>query len=206
MLKQNYPNGFHISKGSDDIYWILNDGEDYKGKLSTDLNKAKLKAEKKIGYVPDVVIWHRKSWQKFTYVKPPQDQDSHISCYNDYLEEIRLASLKEDMAKKYSHVGTVGEKISLELEIKEIFDYPIYTAFSDYPIKSFGHKFTDSNGNKLIYFGNSKQFIKGEKYESESIYKVGDKIKIKATIKDHTKEKDNEFIALTVLQRPSIIK
>ena len=67
MLKQNYPNGYHISKGADDIYWILNEGEDYKGKLSTDLNKAKAKAEEKIGYVPDVVIWHRKSWEKFTY-------------------------------------------------------------------------------------------------------------------------------------------
>ena len=65
MLKQNNPNGYHISKGSDDIYWILNEGEDYRGKLSTDLKKAKVKAKEKIGYVPDVVIWYRKNWEKF---------------------------------------------------------------------------------------------------------------------------------------------
>jgi len=38
---ENIPNGYHISKGADNVFYILNDGEDYLGKLSTDLSTAK---------------------------------------------------------------------------------------------------------------------------------------------------------------------
>jgi hypothetical protein len=199
MLKQNYPNGYHISKGADDIYWILNEGEDYKGKLSTDLNKAKAKAEEKIGYVPDVVIWHRKSWEKFTYIAPPKQHDSHINIYNNHLEKIKLDILKKQYAK-YIHIGTIGEKVNLQLTVSEIFTY--YAKTERWDILTYCHKFIDQNGNHLIYFGNSKQFVS----DNNSNFKVGDKITVKATIKDHSQERDNKYIPLTVLQRPSVVK
>ena len=41
--------------------------------------------------------------------------------------------------------------------------------------------------------------------ENVSIYKVEDKITVKATIKDHTYEKRNEFMPLTIIKRPSVI-
>tara|TARA_R100001443_G_C3326662_1_gene171386 strand:- start:38 stop:730 length:693 start_codon:yes stop_codon:yes gene_type:complete len=220
MLKQNYPNGYHISKGADDIYWILNEGEEYKGKLSTDLNKAKAKAEEKIGYVPDVVIWHRRSWEKFTYIAPLKQHEDHISTYKFYIEQIEFNKYKksiEDKYSKFSHIGNVGDRLNLELTITEIFTYPIQIEFFPYTITGYGHKFVDQNNNKLIYFGASKEFI--EKYTDEDdfkkekeIYKVGDKITVKATIKEHTtdiKDVDSETqigMPLTIIARPKINK
>jgi hypothetical protein len=42
--------------------------------------------------------------------------------------------------------------------------------------------------------------------DDNSNFKVGDKITVKATIKDHSQERDNKYIPLTVLQRPSVVK
>ena len=205
MLKQNYPNGYHISKGSDDIYWILNEGEDYRGKLSTDLNKAKAKAEEKIGYVPDVIIWHRKSWEKFTYVKKPDYSEQHILDYFSNIRKLETANKIKEAKDKFSHVGDVGDILDLELTIIKIFGFD-----SDYGY-CLAHKFQDADGNSLIYFGNSKQLIDG--YDSK--FKVGDKISITAEIKRHTKDQrdfvfDNGFDQvmkpLTVLSKPKLIK
>jgi len=217
MLKQNYPNGYHISKGADDIYWILNEGEEYKGKLSTDLNKAKAKAEEKIGYVPDVVIWHRRSLEKFTYTAPPKQLDDHISTYQFHIDQIKFDEYKKSIKDKYSkfsHIANVGDKVNLELTITEIFNYPIYIEGRLNAVMGYGHKFVDKNNNKLIYFGNSKQFLQEveDSYNLKEIYKVGDKISVKATVKEHTtdiKDVDSKTeigMPLTVLQRPKVIK
>jgi hypothetical protein len=205
MLKQNYPNGYHISKGADDIYWILNEGEDYKGKLSTDLNKAKAKAEEKIGYVPDVVIWHRRSWEKFTLVKTPVYLEQHVLDYFSNIEKLETAKKIKEAKDKYSYVGDVGDILDLELTITKIFGFDSNYGYC------LAHKFKDADNNSLIYFGNSKQLCNN--YDSK--FKEGDKITITAEIKRHTKDQrdfvfDNGFDQvmkpLTVLSKPKLIK
>ena len=41
MFIDNIPSGYHISKGAEGIFYILNDGKTYISKLSTDLKEAK---------------------------------------------------------------------------------------------------------------------------------------------------------------------
>jgi len=205
MLKQNYPNGYHISKGADDIYWILNEGEDYKGKLSTDLNKAKAKAKEKIGYVPDVVIWHRRSWEKFTLVKTPVYSEQHVLDYFSNIEKLETDKKIKEAKDKYSYVGDVGDILDLELTITKIFGFDSNYGYC------LAHKFKDADNNSLIYFGNSKQLCS----DCDSKFKEGDKITITAEIKRHTKDQrdfvfDNGFDQvmkpLTVLSKPKLIK
>ena len=54
MLNTNIPSGYHISKGSESKFFILNDGELYCGKLSTNLDKAKKIAKEKLGFIVPV--------------------------------------------------------------------------------------------------------------------------------------------------------
>jgi len=46
MYKDNIPSGYHISVGAEGVFYILNDGETYISKLSTDLKEAKSKKQK----------------------------------------------------------------------------------------------------------------------------------------------------------------
>ena len=227
MLNTNIPSGYHISKGSESKFFILNNGEDYCGKLSTDLYKAKKIAKEKLGYNVPVKIWYRFGWQKTEIYVANSDHNSHVLDHFAFLNEqenkIRIENKKQELTKKYStfsHISNVGDKVDLELTITEIFTYPIYTDYSDLPITGYGHKFTDQNNNQVIYFGNSKAFV--EKYKvmvgdseferDRSIYQVGNKITVKATIKDHTfdkKDYDNETeigMPVTVIVRPKINK
>ena len=223
MLNTNIPSGYHISKGSESKFFILNDGELYCGKLSTNLDKAKKIAKEKLGFSVPVKIWYRFGIQKTQIYVRNLDQDSHVQDHFAFLNEqenkIRIENKKQELTKKYStfsHISNVGDKVDLELTITEIFTYPIYTEFSDRAICGYCHKFTDKNNNKLIYFGASKAFV--EKYTDEDdikkekeIYKVGDKITVKATIKEHTidkKDVDSETkigMPLTVITRPKLI-
>jgi hypothetical protein len=205
MLKQNNPNGYHISKGSDDIYWILNEGEDYRGKLSTNLKKAKAKAKEKIGYVPDVIIWYRKNWEKFEKSDAEIYYFQHIVDY--FIEEEKIQTEKNiaEAKAKYCHIGDVGDILDLELTITKIFGFDSNYGYC------LAHKFEDADGNSLIYFGNSKQLCN----DCDSKFKEGDKITITAEIKRHTKDQrdfvfDNGFDQvmkpLTVLSKPKLIK
>jgi len=220
----NTKQGLHISMGADAKMYILNDGEDYIKNLSTDLEYAKIKAkEYLLKYDPDLTneelkvpvdIWLReKSYSVGDPNYVPYTPD--WLKFNDHIEthKIHLLSLKnqelKDAGAKQSHIGTIDEKVeNLELTITDIFNYVIDNP-NGYPIISFGHKFIDQNGNYLIYFGNSKEFVK-EEIDSDddtlkvSIYKVGDKITVNGTIKDHTYEKKNEYMPLTVIKRPKI--
>ena len=227
MLNTNIPSGYHISKGSESKFFILNDGELYCGKLSTNLDKAKKIAKEKLGFSVPVKIWYRFGIQKTQIYVRNLDQDSHVQDHFAFLNEqenkIRIENKKQELTKKYStfsHISNVGDRVDLELTITEIFTYPIYTDYSDFPITGYGHKFTDQNNNQVIYFGNSKTFV--EKYKEmvgdseferdRSIYQVGNKITVKATIKDHTfdkKDYDNESeigMPVTVIARPKINK
>ena len=220
MYRNDIPSGWHISKGADSVFFILNNGEDYYGKLSTDLETAKLKANKKLGFDVPVKIWLRlgNSSNSFVEEKRLVQLDNHISTYQIHNDKIKFEEYKKSIIDKYSkfsHVANVGDKVNLELTITEIFTYPIHT--ERWVITGYGHKFVDKDNNKLIYFGNSKQFL--EEYETEyettrlrEIYKVGDKISVKATVKEHTtdiKDIDSKTkigMPLTVLQRPKVIK
>ena len=72
----------------------------------------------------------------------------------------------------------------------------------------FVHRFKDKNDNQLIYFGNSKDLVE---YRGDSKFQVGNKITVKATIKEHTidkKDVDSETkigMPLTVITRPKLI-
>ena len=227
MLNTNIPSGYHISKGSESKFFILNDGELYCGKLSTNLDKAKKVAKEKLGFSVPVKIWYRFGIQKTQIYVRNLDQDSHVQDHFAFLNEqenkIRIENKKQELTKKnstFSHISNVGDKVDLELTITEIFTYPIYTDYSDFPITGYGHKFTDQNNNQVIYFGNSKTFVEkfkemvgdSEFERDRSIYQVGNKITVKATIKDHTfdkKDYDNETeigMPVTVIARPKINK
>ena len=227
MLNTNIPSGYHISKGSESKFFILNDGELYCGKLSTNLDKAKKIAKEKLGFSVPVKIWYRFGIQKTQIYVRNLDQDSHVQDHFAFLNEqenkIRIENKKQELTKKYStfsHISNVGDKVDLELTITEIFTYPIYTDYSDFPITGYGHKFTDQNNNQVIYFGNSKTFVEkfkemvgdSEFERDRSIYQVGIKITVKATFKDHTfdkKDYDNETeigMPVTVIARPKINK
>ena len=224
MYRDDIPYGLHISKGANGVYYILNDSDIYLGKLSTNLDKAKKKAKEKVGRDVPVKIWLRfvqssRSYLEFDPLKEKLIQhDAHIFTHQSYLKKIEFEKHKktiQDKYSKFSHVGNVGDKLDLELTITKIFTYPIYTEFSDRAICGYCHKFTDKNNNKLIYFGASKAFVEKYKTENDSIrdreiYKVGDKITVKATIKQHTtdiKDVDSETeigMPLTVIARPKI--
>ena len=228
MIKDNIPSGYHISKGATNDFFILNDGEHFIRNLSKNFLEAKSKAIKLIkkndpdffkdGNKLTVNIWNRFEWQKKPKLLWLPFHFDHIDTHNNYLAKIRLENKKQELTKKYSkfsHIANVGDKVDLELTITEIFTYPIYTEFSDRAICGYCHKFTDKNNNKLIYFGASKAFVEKYKTENDSIrdreiYKVGDKITVKATIKEHTidkKDVDSETeigMPLTVIARPKI--
>ena len=59
MFIDNIPSGYHISKGADSIFYILNDGENFVKNLSTDFETAKIEAKKIVGENVDVSIWTR---------------------------------------------------------------------------------------------------------------------------------------------------
>ena len=219
-MNKNVPSGYHISKGADSVFYILNYGEAFVQNLSTDIKDAQKKAKEKVGYNVPVNIWHRFGWKKTENIEWIPFHFDHIDTHNNYLAKIRLENKKQELTKKYSefsHIANVGDRLNLELTITEIFNYPIQIEFFPYTITGYGHKFVDQNNNKLIYFGASKEFI--EKYTDEDdikkekeIYKVGDKIIVKATIKEHTtdiKDVDSETqigMPLTIIARPKINK
>jgi len=212
MFNKNIPSGYHVSKGATSVFYILNDGEDFIKNLSTDLKKSLKMAHEIAGANVPVSVWYRNEWEK--YQKSLVQLDHHILTHNDYLQNLESEKIQkaiDEKYSKYSHIGNIGEKIeNLELTITAIFNYQIENPNGIYPIISFGHKFIDKNGNHLIYFGNSKQFVKEEIDSDEDtlqvpIYKVGDKITVKATVKDHTKDKKDHNMPLTVIIRPKTI-
>jgi len=230
MYNLNIPSGYHISKGATNDFYILNDGDIFIRNLSKNLLEAKSKAVELIkendpdffedGNKLVVNIWNRLYAKAETKPKWLPNHFDHIDTYNYNLNKIRLDNKKQELTKKYSefsHIANVGDRLNLELTITEIFTYPIQIEFFPYTITGYGHKFVDQNNNKLIYFGASKEFI--EKYADEDdikkekeIFKVGDKITVKATIKEHTtdiKDVDSETqigMPLTIIARPKINK
>jgi len=166
--------GYHISKGADNVFYILNDGETYLCKLSKDLSKAKKIATDKIKqHDPDffedgneliVNIWNRKSWSKEQKPKWLPIQESHISAYYKYIYKLKF----EENLKLVSHrqyVGNVGDVIELELEMIDSF------SFSTEWGGSWCYKFKDSKDNRFVYFGTSSQLSNFKENGDKSIIK-----------------------------------
>jgi len=166
--------GYHISKGADNVFYILNDGETYLCKLSKDLSQAKKIATDKIKqHDPDffedgneliVNIWNRKSWSKEQKPKWLPIQESHISAYYKYIYKLKF----EENLKLVSHrqyVGNVGDVIELELEMIDSF------SFSTEWGGSWCYKFKDSKDNRFIYFGTSSQLSNFKENGDKSIIK-----------------------------------
>ena len=194
MLKENIPLGYHISVGAEGVFYILNDGKTYISKLSTDLKEAKAKAKNYVGYDVPVNIWLRNSWER--HIPLPQKHEQHILDHNDYLAKLRYEEKKAKYAK-YSHIGTIGKKLNLELTITEIYSFS-----GDYGL-CFVHRFKDNNDNQLIYFGNSKDLVE---YRGDAKFQIGNKITVEATIKNHIQDKTDFLMPLTVIARPKINK
>lgn len=193
------PNYYHISKGSDSIYYILNDGEDFIKNLSTNLNQAKKIAKKIVGHNVPVNIWCRKSWniEHKKYLENLIQYDQHIIDHKSHLDSLEIAKRQKEIEAKYSkfsHLGKVGEQITLDVTITKIFSY-----VGDYGL-TFVHKFEDNNGNQVIYFGHSKQLID----KAEPRFQEGNKITITGIVKDHSKDKDDRNMPLTVIAKPKL--
>jgi len=180
--------GYHISKGADDIYWILNDGEIFIKNLSIDLDTAKIKAKEKIGFVPPVTIWHR---QKFSYVKPEYREpdwllfNHHITTYKKHLERIKFLATKKD-CESSNYVGSVGNVLELELVLTDLFAFN-----SDYGSCNC-YKFKDSNNNRFIYFGNSGQL--------DCFKNVGDKFKVTFEVKRQYEDLNHDVVPFKLNQ------
>lgn len=143
---------YHISKGADDHYYILNCGTAFIKTLSTDLETAKIKAKSIVGSDVPVDVWHRK--KSFDSDWKPQ-QDAHVVSYEQYLFKLERAEIeKECNAREY--VGQVGETL-----IKKLSMYDCQTAQS-----SWGEFniiiLEDLQKNRYIYLGNAKCFNKME--------------------------------------------
>ena len=204
----NAPFGYHISKGALGIFYILNDGDRFVKKLSTSLKEAKSKARDIVGRDVPVDVWYRypySSSRSFISNKEQIDiyHDEHIKDYFIDIENTKHQKHIEEAKAKYSHVGDVGDILDLELTITEIFGFDSKYGYC------LAHKFEDSNGNTLIYFGNSKELC--EDYDSK--FKVKDKITITAEIKRHTKDQRtyvDEYMEVlkpvTVISKPKLIK
>ena len=159
---------YHISKGADDIYYILNCGSEFIKNLSTDLDIAKIKANKIVGSDVPVEIWHRKKWDK-GYYKPQQDE--HICDHNKYLEELAFEKQKADCEAR-QFIANIDDKIETELELTK------RIAFENdwYGVSNICY-FKDSNGNRFKYFGSCKSL--------RYFKKEGDKHPVSFKIKDH---------------------
>ncbi len=216
MYNPKIPYSYHISKGADNVFFILNDGEDYLRKLSTDYDTAKKLAVKLIkendpdffkdGNKLNTYIWNRDKWNVSKNLKGIEIySDQHISDYYSHIKKVKKEKAIAEAKAKYSFVGDVGDILDLELTITEIFGFD-----GDYGV-CMVHKFKDANDNSLIYFGNSKQL--NSEYDSK--FKVGDKITVTATIKRHTKSEkdvawtdgfDSVLKPVTVIAKPKLIK
>jgi len=202
MLQKNIPNYYHISKGAYSIYYILNNGEDFIKNLSTDLKQAKQIAKEIVGNDVPVNIWCRKSWNidNKKYLESLVQLDQHIIDHKSHLDSIEVAQRQKEIEAKYSkfsHLGQLGEQINLELTITEIFSFD-----GDYGL-CFVHKFKDKNNNQVIYFGNTKELVDEN---AKTKFQKGNKITVKATIKDHSKDKEDHNMPLTVITKPKITK
>ena len=121
-------------------------------------------------------------------------------------EEKRLAEIEDKLAKQ-EYIGSIGDKI--ELEVKIVFS----KTFDGYYGQSTIYSLEDNKGNSLVYwqsgYGKFPTMEKKEKDGTLLFYNPpkGEKFLIKATVKEH-KVYENNFgkTKQTVLARPKNIQ
>lgn len=159
---------YHISKGADSHFYILNDGESFVQNLSTDLDKAISKAKKITGKDVPVDIWLRTKRTTFFYEPKPKQHDAHITTHQSYLDSLIEQKHKEECEAR-DYLGSVGNEYEKQLELVKKFSFE----------GAYGYtwclKFKDVNDWRYIYFGNSK--------EKENFKTVGDKCLVRFEIK-----------------------
>jgi len=167
--------GYHISKGANDVYWILNDGNYFIQNLSLELEEAKLKAKQIVGEEVPVSIWHRKKHS--TWIDYPKQQDDHIKTHFSYLHKIEFDALKSDCDAR-NYVGEIGKELIIELTLLH------RSCFETQWGISFAFKFKDSNNNRFIYFGTSNKIL-------DAFKNVGDAHTVQSLVK---KQYLNEYL------------
>lgn len=145
---------YHISKGSNEHYYILNYGSSFVKTLSTDLETAKVKAKKIVGFEVPVDIWLRQNHKNnFDY---PVQYDDHVHCHNSYLYKIEKQKI-DDECNARQYVGEVGETLIKKLYL---YDYKVcQSSWGDFNIITL----KDEDNNRFIYFGNAKCFKNWDK-------------------------------------------
>ena len=161
-MRTNY---YHVSKGADDIYYILNNGMEYIQNLSTDLDVALIKAKNIIGSEVPLDIWYRKKWLEF---KPQQDQ--HVEDHYAYIAKLNYAKDKVQCESR-KFIGTINEKLICDLECTLTYDVESQWGLSRVVYLK------DADGNRFKYFGTAKAVW--------NFKKIGDKAKIEFVIKEH---------------------
>ena len=151
MIVQKEKNlGYHISKGADDIYWILNDGEIFIKNLSKDFDTAVVKAKEYVGSNVDISVWHR-SKKNFDFIAKPKQQDAHVDTHNIYLALAGVEAMKAD-CKARDYVGNIGDVFEKELTLVDSSKgCSQYGEFKIIYLK-------DENNNRYVYFGNAYCF------------------------------------------------
>lgn len=103
-----------------------------------------------------------------------------------------------------SHIGVVGEKITIEVTLKKVYNWMDYS-FSYYGQNRYIYTMEDSNGNILVWKTSSYMSVSGGKDKNgDPIYtpvNKDDKISITGMVKAHSNYKGEDQ---TVLQRVKI--
>ncbi len=189
MQKQNKEQGYHISMGADAKMYILNCGEDYVKNLSTDLEIAKIKAKEYLeGDKVNVDIWLRTKYVSPVYIPHTPDWllfNHHITSYNNHLENLAFNVSKKD-CESSEYVGNVGDVLEMELKLTETFNFE-----SEYGFCSC-YKFKDSNNNRFIYFGTSRQL--------STFKNSGDKFVISFEIKKQFIDENKDVVPFKINQ------
>ncbi len=189
MQKQNKEQGYHISMGADAKMYILNCGEDYVKNLSTDLEIAKIKAKEYLeGDKVNVDIWLRTKYVSPVYIPHTPDWllfNHHITSYNNHLENLAFNVSKKD-CESSQYVGNVGDVLEMELKLTETFNFE-----SEYGFCSC-YKFKDSNNNRFIYFGTSRQL--------NTFKNSGDKFVISFEIKRQFIDENKDVVPFKINQ------
>lgn len=141
---------YHISKGADSHFYILNNGGFFVQNLSIDLDKAISKAQEITGKNVPVNIWLRSHRKIFEYVVKPKQQDSHIDSFNRVLSNIQFKKEKA-ICDARQYLGSVGDAFTDELEMVNSF------SFAGEHGVCWCYNFKDKNDNRFIYFGSSSE-------------------------------------------------
>jgi hypothetical protein len=106
--------------------------------------------------------------QEYVRIKDIGFVASLLNAYQKTLDKEKEKKIQQIVKAKSEHVGTVGKRDVFELTLAKCFGY--YTVFGYMHI----FKFIDNNGNTFIW-----------KTSNGLGKEVGDKLKLKATIKEH---------------------